>query len=113
MDYKKIATWFFNLTATNQVALILLVVLGVMYVDRNDFKNELTTLKHERKKTDSTYSARLNRITYDFQQKIDNCNKERINDYLQQSQMWQQKFDALYKETDMIYQKYQQAIKNK
>lgn len=110
---KSTADWFLRQTNANKIALVLLVVLSVMYVDRKDFKNELKTLKHERRKTDSTYSARLNRVTNDFQKKIDDCNNERIADYLRQSEMWQKKFDELFKETDVIYQQYQEAIKNR
>src|SRR5690606_22304667 len=109
----KVIKWFIEQTNTNKIAIILLAVLIVMYVDRSDFKDELKTIRHDRKRIDSTYVARLNNVTNDFQRKIDECNNERIKDYLRQSEMWQKKFDELFKETDGIYQRYQEVIKNR
>lgn len=109
----KVIKWFIEQTNTNKIAIILIAVLVVMYVDRIDFKDELKTIRRDRKRIDSTYVARLNYVTNDFQKKIDECNNERIKDYLRQSEMWQKKFDELFKETDQIYQKYQEVIKNR
>lgn len=110
---KSVTDWFLKQTNANKILVVFLAVLGVMYFDRKDFKNELKTLKHERRKIDSTYAARLNRVTSDFQKKIDDCNKERIDSYIRQSEMWEKKFNELFEETDMIYQRYQQAIQNR
>tara|TARA_R100001377_G_C3121666_1_gene86145 strand:+ start:168 stop:512 length:345 start_codon:yes stop_codon:yes gene_type:complete len=108
---QKIVKWFIDQTNTNKIAIILISVMCVMYVDRVDFKDELKILKRERKKTDSIYTIRLNRLTDDFQEKINDCNNKRLEDYYKQSQMWQEKFDELFKETDNVYQKYHQLIK--
>ena len=102
MELQNRIDWFINQTKEHKVLIILVAVLAVMYVDRNDFKQELKTLKRERRKTDSIYIARLNFITTDFQRKIDECSKERISDYIIQSEKWEKKFDELSKETKKI-----------
>ena len=102
MELQNRIEWFINQTKEHKVLIILVVVLAVMYVDRSDFKTELKTLKRERRKTDSIYVARLNFITADFQRKIDECSKERIADYIQQSEKWEKKFDELSKEAKKL-----------
>lgn len=109
-NLKAIADWFLNLTKNNQIAIILIAVLSVMYVDRKDFKNELKTLKNDRRKIDSTYVARLNRVTMDFQKKIDDCTKERNAIYTQQIEIWQKKYNEVFEKTDIMYH---QINKNK
>ena len=87
----------------NKIIIVLIVVSVLIGYDRREIKNELKSLRYERKRTDSTYNSRLNRISIDFQQKIDDCNKERVENYLKQSEMWEKKFDELFKETDRLY----------
>lgn len=113
---QKTFEWFINQTNTNKIALILLTILFLMYKDRVDFKNEITLIQNDKKQIDSIYTNRLNtlnNINNSFQKKIEECNKERVQDYIRQSEMWEKKFNELFEETDILYQKYQKELNKK
>ena len=113
MEVKKIISWFIEQTNVNKVVILFIAINVFLYIDNKDLKNQVKTLTYGQKYTDSVYVDRLNRLNRDFQQKIDDCNNERIETYLRQSEMWQKKFDQLFKETDQVYQKYQQVIQDR
>lgn len=108
---KKTANWFLKQTKANQIALIFLALLAIAYFDKADIKKELKTLKSDRRRIDSTYVARINNLTSDFQQKIDKCNQERIKIYFEQNKRYKKKINELFLKTDQMYQNQQTSKK--
>lgn len=114
MDYfKNIADWFISQTNANKILVLFAAINLFFYLDNKELKTQAKELIDGQKKTDSIYVARLNSVSRDFQEKIDACNKERMDAYLRQSEMWQAKFEELFKETDQVYQQYQKTIENR
>ena len=107
MDFKGIIDWFINNAKDKQILIILSALLIILYIDRTKFETKINYLEQRQLSTDSLYVSRLNTVVADFQKKIDDCNKERVNDYIQQSIKYQEKYEAMAKKTDELYQELQ------
>ena len=104
MDFKGIIEWFINNARDKQILIILSALLIILYIDRTKFETKINYLEQRQLYTDSLYVSRLNSVVSDFQKKIDDCNKERVQDYIQQSIKYQEKYEEMAKRTDELYQ---------
>ena len=104
MDFKGIIDWFINNAKEKQILIILITLLVILYIDRTKFETKIDFLEHRQLSTDSLYVARLNSVVSDFQKEIDDCNKERIEEYVKQGLLYQEKYEKMAKRTDELYQ---------
>ena len=107
MDFKTILDWFINNAKEKQVLIILSALLIILYIDRTKFETKIDSLEKRQLSTDSLYVDRLNSVVADFQKEIDDCNHERIEEYIKQSTFYQKKLEENAKRTDKLYQELQ------
>lgn len=103
MDFKAIADWFLKAGKDNQVIIIFLFITGVLTYDRINNQNKIHTLEQRQFYTDSVNVSRFNATVYDFQKKIEDCNQQRIKEYIEQNEAFQKKFEEMFKQSDKYY----------
>ena len=100
---KQIADWFLKAGRDNQVIIMFLFLTGLLTYDRITSNNKIISLEHAKHIADSSNASRFNATVADFQKKIEDCNAQRIKEFIEQNKAFQKKYEEMFKQSDKYY----------
>lgn len=113
MNLKAFAEWFIKAGKNNQVIIIFLFVVALLTYDRVQNQKKINELEYRQFRSDSISVVRYNAVVFDYQKKIEDCKQQSIDQYIQQNEKFQKKFEEIFKQSDKYYYELQKLKEKK